>query len=48
MVIFIKQHVTPLAGVWIEIACDKEGRLRRAVTPLAGVWIEIASTPVAV
>ena len=33
--------VTPLAGVWIEIA-DHSGNLRyHIVTPLAGVWIEI-------
>ena len=34
--------VTPLAGVWIEIAlCEKYG-VRENVTPLAGVWIEIS------
>ena len=38
----MRLHVTPLAGVWIEImvsaACDKIPK----VTPLAGVWIEMS------
>ena len=34
-------HVTPLAGVWIEIIYDLTIRKRLTVTPLAGVWIEI-------
>ena len=33
--------VTPLAGVWIEIACKSSAQLYALVTPLAGVWIEI-------
>ena len=34
-------HVTPLAGVWIEIPLRIRDRLHSRVTPLAGVWIEI-------
>ena len=34
-------HVTPLAGVWIEITDRNWGFLPASVTPLAGVWIEI-------
>ena len=33
--------VTPLAGVWIEIAVCGVEVLHCPVTPLAGVWIEI-------
>ena len=34
--------VTPLAGVWIEIAYVEELAAKYdTVTPLAGVWIEI-------
>ena len=33
--------VTPLAGVWIEIALCHKLQTRVLVTPLAGVWIEI-------
>ncbi len=33
--------VTPLAGVWIEIAGPGSGSVGGLVTPLAGVWIEI-------
>jgi len=33
--------VTPLAGVWIEIAFAPLICLKAIVTPLAGVWIEI-------
>jgi len=33
--------VTPLAGVWIEIAPSISTVLTQMVTPLAGVWIEI-------
>ncbi len=33
--------VTPLAGVWIEIAPCAVLRQAAGVTPLAGVWIEI-------
>ena len=35
--------VTPLAGVWIEIAASKLLPEPGVVTPLAGVWIEIYS-----
>ena len=35
------RFVTPLAGVWIEIAVTFYHALHNAVTPLAGVWIEI-------
>ena len=35
--------VTPLAGVWIEIARDMISVHFCFVTPLAGVWIEILS-----
>ena len=34
--------VTPLAGVWIEIAIKEKEITLDGVTPLAGVWIEIA------
>ena len=34
-------EVTPLAGVWIEIAFTMRESDSRKVTPLAGVWIEI-------
>ena len=33
--------VTPLAGVWIEIAAYPDKTDPNYVTPLAGVWIEI-------
>ena len=33
--------VTPLAGVWIEIASTRALFFWESVTPLAGVWIEI-------
>ena len=33
--------VTPLAGVWIEIAITVSSARLHRVTPLAGVWIEI-------
>ena len=36
-------NVTPLAGVWIEIALALAGLALLRVTPLAGVWIEIIS-----
>ena len=36
-------NVTPLAGVWIEIALEDALSARDSVTPLAGVWIEIIS-----
>ncbi len=34
-------HVTPLAGVWIEIDDSLYIAEVRIVTPLAGVWIEM-------
>ena len=34
-------RVTPLAGVWIEIAYQLVCERHIVVTPLAGVWIEI-------
>ena len=38
-------QVTPLAGVWIEIAYVEELAAKYdTVTPLAGVWIEIWSS----
>ena len=37
-----ERDVTPLAGVWIEIARASGNPPPRQVTPLAGVWIEIA------
>ena len=37
-----KCHVTPLAGVWIEIFPQVRDSKREFVTPLAGVWIEIS------
>ena len=34
--------VTPLVGVWIEIAEESEcSKTKSHVTPLVGVWIEI-------
>ena len=39
------RHVTPLAGVWIEIARDMISVHFCFVTPLAGVWIEIEKNP---
>ena len=36
--------VTPLAGVWIEIAKIMNTVMTLLVTPLAGVWIEIWSS----
>ena len=36
------EPVTPLAGVWIEIASDGCYYHHSLVTPLAGVWIEIS------
>ena len=33
--------VTPLAGVWIEIASNVKEEIKMEVPPLAGVWIEI-------
>ena len=35
-------HVTPLAGVWIEILVPSDNVILTEVTPLAGVWIEIS------
>ena len=35
--------VTPLAGVWIEIARHADSTAVCIVTPLVGVWIEIHS-----
>ena len=35
------RRVTPLAGVWIEIAIYRIRHGADWVTPLAGVWIEI-------
>ena len=42
------KHVTPYAGVWIEILIHLIHSDTRRVTPYAGVWIEIADehTPV--
>ena len=40
-VYFEPHHVTPLAGVWIEICLNSSVVQADAVTPLAGVWIEI-------
>ena len=37
-------HVTPLAGVWIEMQDDLLSASVMLVTPLAGVWIEIIHT----
>ena len=34
-------HVTPYAGVWIEIASAASSSAMSCVTPYAGVWIEI-------
>ena len=34
-------HVTPYAGVWIEIYRTWNDKRGRIVTPYAGVWIEI-------
>ena len=35
-------HVTPFAGVWIEISMQSVQHLmQQHVTPFAGVWIEI-------
>ena len=34
-------HVTPCAGVWIEIETVSAEIKRDEVTPCAGVWIEI-------
>ena len=34
-------NVTPLAGVWVEIAKIWNSRKYVEVTPLAGVWVEI-------
>ena len=36
-----KAHVTPYAGVWIEIPKLVYYQLLNKVTPYAGVWIEI-------
>ena len=41
MVIVEKYLVTPLAGVWVEIASDVAVLSGANVTPLAGVWVEI-------
>ena len=38
---FSLYHVTPLAGVWIEIISKNKNVYVGIVTPLAGVWIEI-------
>ena len=38
--------VTPLAGVWIEIAHFRSFPSHSGVTPLAGVWIEIEVKPI--
>ena len=40
--------VTPLAGVWIEIAFQVLEVQQGNVTPLAGVWIEIVMLDVEV
>ena len=34
-------HVTPYAGVWIEIGIRQYVKMTVDVTPYAGVWIEI-------
>ena len=36
-----EKHVTPLAGVWVEILLSGQDSLLRSVTPLAGVWVEM-------
>ena len=41
----VRCQVTPLAGVWIEIAALLKKTLKALVTPLAGVWIEIKQRP---
>ena len=38
-------YVAPLAGAWIEILLDSNGRLVESVAPLAGAWIEIYDVP---
>ena len=34
-------EVAPLAGAWIEIVVESDGRNAKTVAPLAGAWIEI-------
>ena len=36
-----RRHVTPFAGVWIEIGRSEACFSVISVTPFAGVWIEI-------
>ena len=38
----LTDHVTPLAGVWIEMLAPAHRYPLPGVTPLAGVWIEIS------
>ena len=37
-------HVTPFAGVWIEMIKHRNDTRENTVTPFAGVWIEIKIT----
>ena len=37
----MRQCVTPLAGVWVEMLCSCSFVSSCSVTPLAGVWVEI-------
>ena len=43
----IKNPVTPLVGVWIEIKILIQCHVIRKVTPLVGVWIEILKPKIA-
>ena len=37
----LRDYVTPLAGVWVEISKLHKSPRHVQVTPLAGVWVEI-------
>ena len=42
---YFRKHVTPYAGVWIEMMIAELKRDTIMVTPYAGVWIEIQKKP---